>query len=236
MKLKTLLFLFAFTLLPDSQPRTCAQDQADEALDESGDLVDGEELDEEGEKKPPEIVAPEKTDDTSAKIIELHLKGRGGLDALKAIKTLKIKGSLREGRKYYQMTWYRQAPNKYRVERKHHLMGKSHILVQAFDGTTAWSQDASPERKDPVVMPKKEAAAFILESDFHGPLVDWKEKGHKFLYVGEESLGERKVYSVKTFLKDGPVVYHYFDSKTFWCPGTGSRKTSVALSWTWIIT
>jgi hypothetical protein len=183
-----------------------------------------EELDEEGKRKPPKIIAPEKTDETSAKIIELHLKGRGGIEAIRAVTALKIKGTLREGRNRYKMTWYRETPNKYRIERKFHRMGKSHIFVWAFDGTTAWSQDASPEREDPQVMSKSESAAFAREADFHGPLVDWKEKGHKFLYVGEEVLGERKVYTLKTFLKDGPVVYHYFDTRNFLVPRYGFEE------------
>jgi hypothetical protein len=218
MKLKSLICLFGISVLALSPQFALAQASEDEALAEEEGLEEAE------EKKAPIIIAPEKTDETSAKIIELHLNGRGGIEAIKAIKALKIKGTLREGREYYQMTWYRQAPNKYRVERMFHSMGKDHIFVEAFDGTTAWSQESSPDRKDPIPMAKSEAASFALEADFYGPLVDWEVKGHKFLYTGEESLGERKVYTLKTFLKDGPVVFHYFDSRNFLIPRYGFTK------------
>ena len=171
----------------------------------------GEEQQESSKKE----VGPKVSDAASAKIIANHNKSRGGIDKIKSIKSTKKKGTLREGKKYYNMLWYRKVPNKYRVERHYRLLGQDYRTVWAYDGETAWIQEFTPKKQLPKLMGKGEAKEFALEADFYGPLVDWKEKGHAFAYDGKAKVYSTPAYLVRAQIKNGPLVYYYFDTKNF---------------------
>jgi len=182
----------------------------------SGSVAFAQEIGErDGSSKPVKEVGPDSTDATSAKLIALHNRARGGVEQIKATQTLKIKGTMEEGKNRYNMEWYRKTPNKYRVVRHYRKLGRDYTLVRAFDGETAWSQEVSPKVELPKVMGKAEAADFKREADFYGPLVDWKEKGHNFVYDREAKVNKRPSYLVKAGLGDGAIVYYYFDAKNF---------------------
>ena len=175
-----------------------------------------EEFEEEsGEEKKTSESGPTETDEFTAEIIELHLRARGGIDKIKTLRTLEIKGTLKVGKSSYNMTWIRRAPGQYREEQHHRLLGRDHITVRAYDRNMGWVREISPKAKPPTNMAKGEAAVFALIADFYGPLVDWKEKGHNFAYQREVKVYNIPMFMIKGKLKDGPVVYYYFDTKNF---------------------
>ena len=188
-----------------------------EASDEFLDEDESEELDYESDEqiKTEDKVQLKPTDTTSIKLIDLHLKALGGIENLKAINTLKLEGEFREGKKSWNMTWFKKAPNKYRIERHHRLLGIDYITVKAYDGKNAWVREVSPEMLPPENMSKGDLMAFAQEAEFYNHLIDWREKGHRFNYIDKIKLRKEPTYFVQGKLKDGRDVFYYFDPQNF---------------------
>ena len=183
-----------------------------EEMDDGGEELDYE-SDDQSEKKDEIVFKP--TDATSEKLIDLYLKALGGIDRLKAITTLKMEGEFREGEKNWNMTWFRKAPNKYREERHHRLLGRDYITVKAYNGSKAWVREVSPEMLLPEEMSKGEITSFIQEAEFYNHLIDWREKGHRFNYVDKIKVLKKPTYFVQGKLKDNRDVFYYFDTQSF---------------------
>lgn len=193
-----------------------AQELADDPP-ESGEVAPGdtgsdEEAEEEEETKPQ---GPTFTDETSRRILQLHEQAMGGSEALHELRSIRITGTLREGKDYFDMEWLWKAPDRYRVVRKHRLLGREYITIRVFDGQEAWTQELSPDKEPAKLLPKGEAELLSREADFLGPLIDWEAKGHHFNYFGTEDRYDPPVYVLECQIQDGPVNLYYFDPKTF---------------------
>src|SRR5947199_8441015 len=53
------------------------------------------------------------------------------------------------------------------------------------------------------------------ESDFYGPLVDYKAKCNQIELAGKEKLDDKPVYRLKLTNKNGDVRFYFFDASTF---------------------
>ena len=53
------------------------------------------------------------------------------------------------------------------------------------------------------------------ESDFDGPLVDYKEKGNQIELVGKEDVEGKPAYRLKLTSKKGEVRSYLFDAATY---------------------
>jgi hypothetical protein len=195
------------------------EDENFDADDSEGfmDEDESEELDFESDEqsKSKDKVQLKPTDPTSIKLIDLHLKALGGVENLKAINSLKMEGEFREGKKSWNMTWFKKAPNKYRVERHHRPLGRDYITVKAYNGKSAWVREVSPEILPPENMSKGDTTAFAQEAEFYNHLIDWREKGHRFNYIDKIKVRKQPTYFVQGKLKDGRDVFYYFDPENF---------------------
>lgn len=188
-------------------------DDSEEFMDEDESELLDYESDEQSKAKDKIQLKP--TDPTSIKLIDLHLKALGGVENLKAIHTLKMEGEFREGKKSWNMTWFKKAPNKYRVERHHRLLGRDYITVKAYNGVSGWVREVSPEMLPPENMSKGEITDFAQEAEFYNHLIDWLEKGHRFNYIDKIKVRKQPTYFVQGKLKDGRDVFYYFDPENF---------------------
>ena len=53
------------------------------------------------------------------------------------------------------------------------------------------------------------------DADIDGPLLDYKEKGHKAELVGHDSVEGTDCYKIKLSMKNGDVRYYYLDTDSF---------------------
>ncbi len=138
-------------------------------------------------------------------IIAKNLAAKGGIDRIKAIKTIKQTSHLTVNGMDASMTIYGKRPNLMRQE----MSVAGQTLVTAFDGTTAWminpmtgSTEAAPVTDPTQVEMAKEQASF------EGPLVDYKAKGYTVELVGTETEGGLKVHHLK--VGRGTLTQHYY--------------------------
>jgi hypothetical protein len=55
----------------------------------------------------------------------------------------------------------------------------------------------------------------LLDADFDGPLVDYKEKGNTVEFLGHDVVDGDDALRLKVTLKDGDIIYYYLDPDTF---------------------
>jgi hypothetical protein len=87
--------------------------------------------------------------------------------------------------------------------------------IQAYDGKTGWQISPFNGRKDPDLMSQDDMKSLIVDADIEGPLVNYKDKGHKAELVGHDSMEGTDCYKIKLSMKNGDVRYYYLDADSF---------------------
>lgn len=88
-------------------------------------------------------------------------------------------------------------------------------IVQAYDGKTAWqivpfTGSTEPQPADPAT-----ARTIIEQADLDGPLIGWKEAGHRLELVGHEAIDGTDAIKLKLTLRTGEVSYYYLDAENY---------------------
>jgi hypothetical protein len=157
---------------------------------------------------------------TVDELIDQNLKAHGGLDKLRAVKSVKMTGKMNmAGGMEAPFTFQKKRPDKIRIE----FVLQGLTGIQAFDGSTAWTLMPFTGSKDPQKMPEDERKDIIEQADFDGPLVDYKQKGNLVEYVGKEDVEGTEAHKLKLTLKNGNVRYIFLD------PDSGLEMKTTAL-------
>jgi len=88
-------------------------------------------------------------------------------------------------------------------------------IVQAYDGSTGWQIQPFGGRKDPELTGEDDLRDLLIESDFDGPLVDYKAKGNTIEYLGHDTIDGDDALRLKVTLKNGDIIYYYLDPDTY---------------------
>jgi outer membrane lipoprotein-sorting protein len=161
---------------------------------------------------------------TADEIVKKALEARGGVAKLKAVQSERITG---------RITFAHGEEGVFVVELKRPL--KMHVeisvegqkIVRVYDGkSTGWMINPFLDAKDVQPMTPEDLKSISDESDFDGPLVDYKIKGNQIELVGKQSLDDKPVYRLKLTNKNGEVRFYFLDATSFllvkW---EGTRKT-----------
>jgi photosystem II stability/assembly factor-like uncharacterized protein len=144
-------------------------------------------------------------------LIDRHIVARGGLDKLRALKSVRLTGTARfseydlEIEASYGLAQKR--PQSIRVE----IAMQGLTGVDAFDGKEVWSTEPWDGRRDPFRQSADESKELMHLADLDGPLVDWRSKGHRVEYLGLDEIDGAQAHKLRVTLKDGDVEYHYLD-------------------------
>jgi hypothetical protein len=148
---------------------------------------------------------------TAEDLIAKNLQAKGGLEAIKAITSLKMTGKLQEGTFNAPTLAESKAPDLTRQSVT--IQGMS--AVEAYDGKAAWQIQPFGGRKDPELMGEDDARGFIEDADFYGPLVDYQQKGSRVMYLGKEQVDGDDALRLQITLKNGDMYNYYLDPDTF---------------------
>src|SRR5262249_2856551 len=83
------------------------------------------------------------------------------------------------------------------------------------DGTDAWSVEPFRGRKTPSRTSADDAKEFAQNADIDGPLIGWREKGHRVEYLGIEDVDGTPAHKIRVALKDGNIEYIFLDPDYF---------------------
>jgi Outer membrane lipoprotein-sorting protein len=87
--------------------------------------------------------------------------------------------------------------------------------VQAYDGKSGWQVSPFEGRRDPELLSEDDSKSLQVAADIDGPLVDYRDKGHKAELVGHDSVEGTDCYKIKLTLKNGDIRYYYLDTDSF---------------------
>ena len=150
-------------------------------------------------------------------IVARAIAAQGGADKLRAIRSLRLTGTMRFGGDGFSLdaqlgTLYQRNG---RLRSEVTLQGLT--AVDALDGTDGWHFQpfAGPPRRAARLRRRDEALS-AEDADFDGPLVDWQKKGHHVEYLGTEDVDGTQAHKLRVTRKDGDIEYVYLDPDTSW--------------------
>lgn len=159
---------------------------------------------------------------TVDELIKKNIDAHGGIEKLKAVKTMKASGKITPQGLEIPIVLQQKRPGMVRMDAT--FQGKS--MVQAYDGTTGWKIDPFQGNPDPEKVAGDDLKDLEEQSDLDGPLVDYKQKGHTVELIGKEEMEGTPVYKIKLTLKSGDVRNIYLDADNYLeLKVTSKRKT-----------
>ncbi len=149
---------------------------------------------------------------TADAVIAKYIDAIGGRAKLDAVKTVRLNGKLTmQGGMEMPMTMEVKLPNKVRVE----AIFQGMAMTQGYDGESGWMIAPFTGSSDAQKMPEEQVKQFKNQADVHGPLVDYKKKGHTVELDGAEEVEGTATYKLKVTKKDGDVEFYLVDKKRF---------------------
>lgn len=148
---------------------------------------------------------------TADELINKNIQAKGGMDKIKAIHSLRITGKVDSGGGFTAAIG-RDSMRPNLLRQSFTLQGMT--AVTAYDGTTGWQIQPFGGHKDPELMGEDELRGLLLDADFDGPLVDYKEKGNTVEYLGHDVVDGDDALRLKVTLKNGDILYYYLDPDT----------------------
>lgn len=159
---------------------------------------------------------------TVDELIARNLAARGGLDKLKAITTMKMSGKLVTQGQEMQIVFWMKRPSL--VLQEMTFQGQKMIqgqktfqgqkIIRAFDGQKAWMLNPFLGSSTPQEIPGPESSLMKDNSDFDGPLIDYKAKGTRIDLVGPDTVNGAKAYRLKVTRKGGGTTDIYLDAES----------------------
>lgn len=147
---------------------------------------------------------------TAEEILERSIEATGGREAYAKLTSTVAKGIMEFPSQELHATieFYAKAPNKRLVVTLLENIGE---IRQGFDGQVAWLDNPMQGLRR---LEGAELARVRQEADFHRVL-KWRELYSKAELVGKDMVGERPVYVVRLFPKEGKPLTNYYDADTF---------------------
>jgi outer membrane lipoprotein-sorting protein len=154
--------------------------------------------------------APRALAQTVDEIVARNIQGRGGVERIKAVQSMKQTSHLKIQGMSATLTLYAKRPNLSRQEVS--IAGAT--AIAAFDGQNAWGVNPMLGQTTPQVVSGPDADKVRSQASFDPPLLDYGAKGTKVEYLGTEPDGARTLMHLRITDKAGIVTNCYLDSQT----------------------
>ncbi len=141
-------------------------------------------------------------------IVKKHIEARGGIDAIKAVQSVQMTGTVEAMGMDIDMTMSMKRPYKMRAQLLIQSMNAE--VNQGFDGETAWVQNPG---SDPQELPAAVTGQFKDQADIDGPLIGDEEV--EVEYMGTEDVNDSPSHKIKLTRKGRPDSIVYLDSSSY---------------------
>ena len=148
---------------------------------------------------------------TVDEVIAKNIQAKGGGDKLKSVRTIRTTAKFSKGSFRAEFRQENKRADKVREE----FIIQGLAQVQAYDGKTGWQISPFGGRKDPELLSQDDLKGLVVDADIDGPLMDYKEKGHKAELVGHDSMEGTDCFKIKLSMKNGDVRYYYLDTDSY---------------------
>ncbi len=148
---------------------------------------------------------------TADEILAKVLAARGGVDKMRAINSERVSGQISFGDVTGPFAVELKRPLKMHMQ----ITIQDKTMVRVYDGKQGWANNPFAGKMEPEAMSGEELKNITEESDFDGPLVDYKSKGNQIELVGKDKFEEQDVWRLKLTTKNGDVRFYLFDANSF---------------------
>jgi hypothetical protein len=148
---------------------------------------------------------------TVDEVIAKNIQARGGGEKLKSVRSVRMSAKLTQGSFRAEFRQVNKRADKVREE----FIIQGLAQVQAYDGKMGWQISPFGGRKDAELLSQDDLKSLVVDADMDGPLMEYKEKGHKAELVGHDSMEGTDCFKIKLSMKNGDVRYYYLDSDSY---------------------
>jgi hypothetical protein len=149
---------------------------------------------------------------TADEILAKVLAARGGADKLRAITSERVSGQISFGDVSGPFVVELKRPLKMHMQ----LSIQNQTILRVYDGKSqGWANNPFAGKTDPEAMSENELKNITEESDFDGPLLDYKSKGNQIELIGKDKFEDKDVWRLKLTTKSGDVRFYLFDADSF---------------------
>ena len=149
---------------------------------------------------------------TVDEILAKNFEAKGGVEKLKALKSVRFTGKMSlGGGMEAPIAMTKKRPEMMRLD----FTVQGMTGTQAYDGTTAWMVMPFMGKKDPEQMSGDMLKDTKEQADFDGPTWDYKAKGNTVELLGKADIEGTPAYKVKVVTKDGTESTVYIDAENF---------------------
>lgn len=142
-------------------------------------------------------------------LIAKHIEARGGLEPIRAVKSVTMTGKFRPPGFDGDFTYVETIARPGNVRTDITLQGLT--IVQAWDGQTGWQIQPFSGRKDAERLTADDTKSLQEEADFESALIDYKAKGATVEYLGQEDVDGAPAHAIRVHLKNGDEQTYYLD-------------------------
>jgi hypothetical protein len=144
-------------------------------------------------------------------LIERNIDARGGVDAWKAVSSLRLSGQMDVGQgMHLPYVLEQKRPSKMRLE----FVFDGDTAVQASDGKSGWKLLPFRGSTTPEPMTKAELRETADFTNLYGLLFDYDARGISVELQGREPVAGRDAFKLKVTLPQGAVRWLYLDAET----------------------
>lgn len=155
----------------------------------------------------PAAARPQTVDEIIAKNIQAH----GGPEKMSAVHSRIQTAKFSAGSFKADVRSVTKRPDEVREE----FILQGMTQIRAYDGKTGWQFDPFEGRREAELLAEDDMKDLVVDSDIDGPLVNYKQKGHKAEFMGHDSVEGTDCYKVKLTLKNGDIRTYYFDADSY---------------------
>src|SRR3989454_5243490 len=146
---------------------------------------------------------------TADEIVANYIKAIGGMEKIQAVNTLRRSGKYNGGGGF-EAAILQDNQRLHSVREEFSLQGMTGI--NAYDGKTGWKIEPWGGKKDPESLGEEEMKSILEDSDFDGPLVNYRQKGNKVEFVGMDQFEGTDTFKLKVTNAKGDVYFYYLDT------------------------
>ncbi|MFP5247876.1 MAG: outer membrane lipoprotein-sorting protein [Thermoanaerobaculia bacterium] len=165
-------------------------------------------------------LAAQGADLTVDEILAKNAEAKGGIEKLRALKSVRFTGKLSLGGGLEApLTLVKSRPENMRLDFT--LQGLTG--TQAYDGTNGWMVMPFLGKKDAEAMSAEMLKDAREQADFDGPFIDSEKKGYKIELLGDAEVSGTKAYKLK-LTREGNETLFYIDATSFLDIKTESKR------------
>ena len=146
---------------------------------------------------------------TVDEIIAKYLKTVGGMEKIQAVQTLRRTGKY-VGGGGFEAEIVQENKRGNSVREEFSLQGMT--AISAYNGKTGWKIEPWNGKKDPEALGEEEMKSILEDSDFDGPLVNYRQKGYQVEFIGMDKFEGTDTAKLKISKPNGDVYIYYLDT------------------------